>query len=152
MQEVWNDLSNGENYAVIAACMVYLLLMGGISITVCLRIRRWPHTVGTLTEDGVSSIGSYDERMHAARVRYDYVVNGITYKGKRLSPFYMRATGTKLAEWQKGGIERHGGDRVTVFYNPARPHKSYLIVPSLQAIAGVASGIALVTMLLWFAI
>ncbi len=152
MQKFWTDLFNGEQYAVLSACIAYALLMGIVSITACCRIRRWPHTIGKLTEDGVSGIGSYDERMHAARVRYEYSVDGIPYSGERLSPFIVRATGTTMAEWQKGGIQRHESDRVTVFYNPARPHKSYLIVPSGAAIAGIFLLFATAVIVFWFAI
>ena len=152
MQAFWTDLLNGERYAVLSVCIAYALLTGIVSITACFRIRRWPHTTGTLTEDGVSSFGSYEDKMHAARVRYDYSVDGIPYTGKRLSPFIMRTTGTKMAEWQKGGIQRHESDRVTVFYNPAAPHKSYLIVPSLTGIAGVFLLVAIVVIVLWVAI
>ncbi len=152
MQEFWTDLLNGEHYAVLSACIAYALLMGIVSITACFRIRRWPHTIGKLTEDGVSSIGSSDERMHTARVRYEYSVNDISYTGKRLSPFIIRATGTRMAEWQKGGIQKHEGDCVTVFYNPALPHKSYLIVPTWTGVAGVFLLVAIPVFLIWFSI
>lgn len=152
MQEFWADLLNGELYAVLSACIAYALLMGTVSITTCFRIRRWPHTIGKLTEDGVSSIGSYDERMHTARVRYEYSVDDIPYTSQRLSPFILHATGTTMAEWQKKGIQRHEGDRVTVFYNPALPHKSYLIVPTLTGIAGIFLLVAIAVIVFWFAI
>ncbi|KLN59185.1 hypothetical protein WH96_18735 [Kiloniella spongiae] len=151
MQEFWTDLLNGELYAVLSACIAYVLLMGMVSITTCFRIRRWPQTIGKLTEDGVSSIGSYDERMHTARVRYEYSVDDTPYTGERLSPFILRATGTTMAKWQKKGIQRHEGDHVTVFYNPALPRKSYLIVPTLTGIGGIFLLVAIVVIVFWFA-
>ena len=150
MQIFWTDLLNGEHYAVLTACIAYVLLMGIVSITACLRIRCWPQTTGTLKEDGVSSFGGSD-RLHTARVRYEYFVDGIPYTGKRLSPFIVYATGTRMAEWQKSGIQRHDGDNVTVFYNPARPDKSYLIHPTLTGILGVCLLIMIVVIVLWFA-
>ncbi|WP_120499633.1 DUF3592 domain-containing protein [Roseovarius sp. EL26] len=152
MEIFWTDLLSGERYAVLSTCIAYVLLMGIISIIGCLRVRRWPHTTGILTEDGVSSFGSGSDRMHAARVRYEYSVDSTPYTGKRLSPFIVHATGTRMAEWQKGGIQRHGGNHVTVFYNPARPHKSYLILPTLIGIIGVFVLITIVVIVLWFAL
>lgn len=151
MQIFWTDLLNGEHYALLSACIAYVVLMGIISITHYFRIRRWPHTVGTLTEDGVASFGSYSDRMFAARVRYDYFVDGATYTGGRLSPFLILATGTRMAEWQKGGIQRHGGDRITVFYNPARPNKSYLILPTAVGMTGISLLFVIVAPVLWLA-
>ena len=151
MQIFWTDLLDGERYAVLSVCIAYALLIGIISITACLRIRRWPHTIGTLTEDGISGFGSSSDRMHTARVRYEYSVNGTPYTGKRLSPFIVYATGTRMAEWQKNGIKRHGPDRVTVFYNPARPNKSYLIIPTLTGISGLFLLIMIAVIVLWIA-
>ena len=153
MQVFWNDLLNGERYALLYTAIAYFSLMGSVGIISCLRIRRWPHTKGTLTEDGISAtVGSPADRMHAARVQYDYTVDGIPYSGRRLSPFIVRATGTSMAEWQKLGIERHGGDRISVFYDPARPYKSYLIVPSLTGILTMFLLIMIAVIVLWFAL
>lgn len=152
MQTFWADLLDGERYAILATCLAYVFVIGIMSIIGCLRIRRWPHTIGTLVEDGVStSIGSPSERMSSARVRYKYSVADTDYTGKRLSPFVVAATGTKIAEWQKRGIQKLGGDLVTVFYNPARPEKSYLIRPSLTGISGVFLLFTTVAIALWFA-
>lgn len=151
MEIFWTDLLNGERNAVLSACIAYVLLMCMISIMGCLRMRRWPHTTGTLTEDGFSSIGNSEDRMQAARVRYEYSVNGIPYTGKRLSPFILYATGTKMAKWQKVGIQRHGDDRITVFYNPSRPQKSYLITPKWTGITGICVLTTMVVIVLWLA-
>lgn len=88
--------------------------------------------------------------MQSAKVRYEYTVNGVHFAGKRLSPFYVSATGTKMAKWQKGGILRHGDDRVTVFYNPSRPHKAYLIIPTITTILSLCALYVSAALILWY--
>ncbi|MBB5515897.1 hypothetical protein FHS89_001917 [Rubricella aquisinus] len=151
MEIFWTDLLDGERYAVLSVCIAYVLLMGVIAVVRCLGIRRWPRTTGTLTEDGFSSIGSGSDRMQTARVRYEYIVDGIPYRGTRLSPVLIYASGKRLAKWQKGGIQRHGNDRITVFYNPARPQKSYLILPQWTSIIGICLLTILLVMVFWLA-
>lgn len=150
MEIFLNDLFAGERYAVLAAFITYTLCMGSISIIGCIHIRRWPQTKGVLLEDGVTSFGTHTERTYHARVRYEYYVDGKRHIGSRLSPTFISATGTRIAQWQKSGIQRHGSGGVTVFYSPARPHKSYLIKPSLTTIIVVSAVTMVVVMAFWF--
>ncbi|WP_282096036.1 DUF3592 domain-containing protein [Epibacterium ulvae] len=152
MQEFWNDLCAGERYAVLYVCIAYALAVGVFCVVRCFRMRRWPHTLGRLLEEGVSGYGGGGDGMYAARVKYEYSVDGVFHTGTNLSPFIVQATGTRLAKWQMTGIQRHQGNCVTVFYSPRRPHKSYLIVPSQRAIAGLSLLFASVIVVMWLAI
>jgi hypothetical protein len=151
MANFWTDLLDGERYAVLSAYIAYVLLIGAISIVACLRIRRWPHTTGTLSEDGFERMDHASDRMYAARVRYEYTVNGIPYTGTRLSHFIIHASGRKIARWQKGGIQRYENDRITVFYNPNRPQKSYLIKSEWTSIIGLSILTTMSVIVLWLA-
>lgn len=150
MDSFWTDLLDGERHAVLSVCITYILILAAWSIIGCLRVRRWPHTTGTLIEDDFTFAGSAEDRMQSAKVRYEYTVNGVHFAGKRLSPFYVSATGTKMAKWQKGGILRHGDDRVTVFYNPSRPHKAYLIIPTITTILSLCALYVSAALILWY--
>ena len=87
------------------------------------------------------------EREYEAMVRYSYSIDGITYEGDRLNAWYVTVTHNlrTLLKFQFRGIERHKGNKVTVFYNPRKPQKSYLDVPgwrSIVLVVGLCFGTA----------
>jgi len=152
-----NDILAGERTAIIQAAAVYFAVMGLWSIGFCIRLRRWPSVVGILEEAGLRQFGAAStksDQTFAANVLYQYEVNGEHYEGSRLSPSIMLVSSNvrALLRWQLKGIERLGGDRVRVFYNPTKPRKSYLIVPPNRTIAIAAVAMFGAAALLWAAI
>ncbi len=73
---------------------------------------------------------------------YQYEVDGKPYSGKRVSPWIVIASHNAkgVLDFQARGVEYVGEDLVRVFYNPNRPTKSFLILPSLAGIAVITLG------------
>ena len=51
------------------------------------KLKKWPYVVGELTEISIGPTVEF--RTFAGRVKYTYEVNGVAYKGKRLSPWIV---------------------------------------------------------------
>ena len=67
------------------------------------------------------------KRQVAGLVKYTYEVNGVVYKGKRLSPWSVTGHVKNIISKQMAKIEYVPKDQVKVFYNPKNPSKSYLV-------------------------
>ena len=115
---------------------LYCILVAGYSVFFQLRIRRWPSTNGTLSDRSVKVLtrhANHSERDYRASALYEYSVDGKTYQGHRVSSWIVVASHNArfLLHRQLNGIQTLGQDGVVVFYNPAKPAKSYLIKPGL---------------------
>ena len=117
--------------------------MALLSLIHMLRLSQWPRVIGNIHEQriGRTGIGAFssDEIEYTAMVRYSYSVGGVKYEGDRLNPWLVTATHNlrSLLKLQFRGIEQHGDNSVTVYYNPRNPQKSYLHVPGWQSILSV---------------
>ena len=152
MESFWTDLINGEAYAWKAGFAVYLVVVICISLYKSMKIRRWSHTQGTLTEQSLESWGGRKpDMMYSTKVRYEYEVDGQQYRGTRLSPFIIHATFTRLVNAYAKGIQKLGGDQVVVYYNPSRPAQSYLILQSIRLLVCCTLVVVLCLLLLWLA-
>ena len=134
----------GDEQAIILLVVIYAALVGLVGLAVCLRIRSWPAASGVLLSSGLETWGAAqrsDEQDYEAVVRYRYSVDGEAFEGKRLSPTYMIASSNLrfLLNWQMSGITRRGADKVDVFYNPAKPEKSFLIKPGIIMLCFLAA-------------
>ena len=89
------------------------------------KLKKWPYVVGELTEISIGPTVEF--RTFAGRVKYTYEVNGVAYKGKRLSPWTVSGHVKNIISKQMAKIEYVSNDQVKVFYNPKNPSKSYLI-------------------------
>ncbi len=144
-------LYSGDSDALIMGAAGYFAFMGLIAFARMFLLSRWPSVVGVLHEEGIegSDIGaiSLDEREYMAIVRYSYSIDGLTYQSTRLNAWHVTASHNlrALLKYQLRGIERHEGAKVTVFYNPRKPQKSYLEVPgwrSMVLVVGLCFGSA----------
>ncbi|WP_120499791.1 DUF3592 domain-containing protein [Roseovarius sp. EL26] len=151
MNTFLEQLFSGDRDAIILGAAGYFALMAVIAFVRMFWLSRWPSVVGVLHEEGIEGSGmgatSTDEREYIAMVRYSYSVNGVTYESDRLNAWYVSVTHNlrALLKYQFRGIERHEGANVTVFYNPRKPHKSYLDVPgwrSIVLVVGLCFGLA----------
>ena len=89
------------------------------------KLKKWPYVVGELTEISIGPTVEF--RTFAGRVKYTYEVNGVAYKGKRLSPWTVSGHVKNIISKQMAKIEYVSNDQVKVFYNPKNPSKSYLV-------------------------
>ena len=103
-------------YALVVTLYIYLFTK---------KLKKWPYVLGELAE--ISIVPTYEIRTVAGRVRYTYEVNGVVYKGKRLSPWSVTGHVKNIISRQMAKIEYVSNDQVKVFYNPKNPSKSYLI-------------------------
>ena len=145
MSSFLDRLLAGDREAIILVAAGYFALMGLIALVHMFRLSRWPSVVGVLHEEGIEGSGigamSLDEREYQAMVRYSYSVDGKTHEGDRLNGWYVTATHNlrTLLKFQFQGIERHEGAKVTVYYNPRKPQKSYLDVPGWRSMVLVGA-------------
>jgi hypothetical protein len=102
---------------------------------------------GTVTAASVETRRAGRGLAYAPAVRYRYVVGSDTLSGSQAT--VLDAAGSE--SWAAGIAARfHPGQRVTVFYNPARPGQSFLL-PDTGHLAGwlIGSGLFLLGALLW---
>ena len=111
------------------AIIAFVLYALGITLYVLLftkKLKKWPYVLGELTEISIAPT-TFEFRAVAGRVRYTYEVNGVVYKGKRLSPWTVSGHVKNIISKQMAKIEYVPKDQVKVFYNPKNPSKSYLV-------------------------
>lgn len=109
-------------------------------------------TTGTVVESGLDADASARRSDYTPDVRYEYVVDGVTYEHDR-----VRANTNPLD--RRGGTvllgEYHDGAEVTVHYDPEDPERAVLVPPEgeqswlLLVAAGllVAFGAAVIVLL-----
>lgn len=114
---------------------MYALLVCGYSLIFQARTRRWNSTKGDLIELEIEKFGAKEfvksNQDYITEASYRYTVNGKEYLGTRVSPWIFVASHNArgILQKQMKYIHRYPDGRVKVFYNPAKPRKSYLIIP-----------------------
>lgn len=140
VQDMWQQAWQGDVQGVLFWIAVYCALVGLVSLVFQLRVRRWPSVLGELAQAGVvrwggpeMAVSDQDYRLDAL---YRYRVGGRVYEGHRISPWIVVASHNArfVLEAQLKGVQRHADGSVAVFYNPKRPHKSYLIQPGVPGV------------------
>ena len=117
----------------------FCLFAGIYSLIYQLRVSRWPSVWGTLSHARTQELGGSEileaKRDYRNRVSYSYNVNGKTYQGHRLSGMTVVTdhNAKALLENQLKGVKKKDG-KVKVYYNPAKPSKSYLINGSVYQV------------------
>lgn len=140
IQAMWQQVWLGEVQAILFWVAVYCGLVGLYSLFFQLRIRSWPTAHGVLARAGLERWGGPEwvksDQQYRLDSLYRYPVDGRVYEGHRVSPWIMVAShnGRFLLEAQLKGVTRHADGTVSVFYNPKRPHKSYLIQPGIPGL------------------
>ncbi|WP_157694103.1 DUF3592 domain-containing protein [Hydrogenophaga crassostreae] len=134
---MWQQLWQGEAQAIIFWAAVYCFLIGLFSLTYQLRIRSWRVASGVLAKAGLERWGGPEwvksDQQYSLKAAYVYRVDGRVHEGHRVSSWVMVASHNArfLLESQLKGVQRHADGTVSVFYNPRRPHKSFLIRPGV---------------------
>ncbi|MEM9631479.1 MAG: DUF3592 domain-containing protein [Pseudomonadota bacterium] len=154
MIEYFENIIAGERSAILLSAAGYFALMGVYSLIHMHRISKWPRVIGKLHEEKIvgSGVGSHDETSYLAKVRYTYVVDGVTYENDKINAWVILLSHNlrALLNWQFRYIDRHDDANITVFYHPGKPEKAYLVVPGWKQMAlvfglffGVAAAILL---------
>lgn len=124
---------NGDEQSIVLLAAFYVLLVCSYSVVWQIRMNSWPNVTGRLEELGLRKFGAttwaITNQQYVGDALYTYCVDGKEYKGKRVSPWVMVASHNlrSLLRSQQNSVEVRGAGEVTVYYNPAKPGKSYLV-------------------------
>ncbi len=142
MTEFLERLMAGDADAILLTAAGYFILVGVFGLISMYRKSKWPSVIGQLLDEKIEGAwgGRHDETNFGAKVLYRYSVDGVTYENDQINVWHIRMTYNlrALLKWQFRFIERHGQSRVTVYYNPKRPEKAYLVVPGVKQMAFVS--------------
>jgi hypothetical protein len=152
LEEMWDLALQGKTQGVFFWAATYAFVGLAYSLVFQFRAASWPSTTGELLESRARIFGGAhrveSERDYVASTRYRYVVDGTEYEGRRLSPWVFVAShnAKSVLERQLRGVQQHPDGSVTVFYNPKKPEKSYLIKPGItgRIVTGVLAVVPLV--------
>ena len=125
--------ANGDEQSIVLLGAIYVLLVCSYSVVWQIRMNAWPHVTGRLETLGIRKFGATEwaitDQEYVSDALYTYRVGGEEYNGKRVSPWVMVASHNlrSLLRLQQTGVEVRHGNEVTVYYNPRRPRKSFLV-------------------------
>lgn len=147
--EIYRSAVAGDTKSIWLLAAAYALIACAYSVVYQVRMRSWPHTHGKLDKHDVVPFGasgrSLSERNYKAGAQYRYQVDGREYTGTRVSPWELVASHNLrgILRLQLRGVRFDENGRVVVFFNPRRPSKSVLILPSIggmvfTAVIGIA--------------
>lgn len=132
--EMWQLASQRQLQGIWFWAALYAFFVCGYSIIFQIKTRYWPSVEGELVKAQVEKFGATDlvksDQDYISKALYSYSVAGREYEGKRISPWVFVASHNARFVLQKqlGTIDRLPNDKVRVYYNPKKPHKSYLVV------------------------
>jgi hypothetical protein len=133
---MWSLATQGELQGIWFWAALYTFLVCGYSTAYQLRILTWPRTIGSLHNVAISKFGyprqAKAEQDYHAKARYSYSVSNHHYEGHRISPWVIVTNHNLrgLLKKQLSAIRSNDTGMVDVFYNPNRPGKSFLVLPS----------------------
>ena len=107
------------------------LLLSALYVHLLAReVKSWPTTVGKLDSKGLvkygagsNGAGAGSDTDYAVYARYTYHVGGNVLHGSNVRMWDMTFNDRSAAERY---LKDNTGDTVQVFYNPAKPDRSYL--------------------------
>jgi hypothetical protein len=138
LQEMWMLALQGGAQGVWFWVAIYTFVVCTYSVVFQIRTRSWPATRGQLINADAELFGGFGEastsKEYAARALYRYDLAGINYEGKRVSPWIILTSAKAILRKQLSAIQHHPNEMVTVFYNPRKPKKSFLILPGKKGL------------------
>jgi len=127
---------HGKAQGVFFWSALYVLVLSFYSFMFQIRVSSWPSTEGELIDERIKEFGFHYakwDKEYIASVTYKYVVQGSEYVGNRLSSWFFITNNNAsfFLKNQLNSILRHPSGLITVYYNPNKPGKSFLIKPGL---------------------
>ena len=145
LEKAINAALGAQSEGIFALVFFGLSFACGYSLIYQLQIRRWPSAQGKLLKAATEEFGATEFHIsdvdYKNTVCYEYVVEGKTYTGDRLSPWVIVATHNLIVlfERQLDGFEQ--GSQLPVFYNPRKPEKAFLKRPGPVGLLATAAAI-----------
>ena len=139
VQEMFELARTGDKQGVIFFIGLYTFLVCSYSLIFQIRINGWSETIGSMAKEGVAKFGPNDiirsHQDYRYKALYQYRVDGKEYQGSRVSPWVMIASHNARSVFAlyKNSIHRHPGNKVSIYYNPKNPKKSYLIKTGIKS-------------------
>ncbi|WP_299084709.1 DUF3592 domain-containing protein [uncultured Paraglaciecola sp.] len=135
IQQMWELALQGKTQGVWFWAAFYTFTLCSYSVIFQLLVRTWPSTTGQLIHSGVEKLGAavvLSDQNYQAGVLYSYQVQGKTYQGKRISPWVIVASHNAqfVLKKQLSKIDVTSDGRLSIYYKPSNPEKSWLILPS----------------------
>lgn len=90
------------------------------------KVRRWPRAPGVVLSSSLDHDRAADAETQSFQpiIRYSYTVDGVTRKGRRLTPGGAESGGEG---WAREMLARYPvGSATSVYYNPANPDEAVL--------------------------
>lgn len=134
LQDMWRLAMEANPQGIWFWAGVYAFVVCMYSVVFQIRTRSWPVAEGELVQAGVKKFGARDvvlaNQDYVSKALYHYSVSGVVYEGKKVSPWIIVASHNMrfILEKQMSTIQYHPNSKVKVFYDPAKPQKSYLII------------------------
>ncbi|AUM12284.1 DUF3592 domain-containing protein [Ketobacter alkanivorans] len=135
-ESMWGLALNGQAQGVFFFASLYALVMLLYSLRFQVRVSSLPGVEGELEDERIREFGyayAMSQKEYVVSVSYKYVVEGKEYVGNRLSPwaFVTNNNARFILKSQLNSICRGSSGKITVYYDPEKPHKSFLIKPGL---------------------
>lgn len=125
--------ADGDRQSIILLAVVYVFLVSGYSVLWQMRMNAWPSVIGHLGKLGVRKFGAGEwalsDQQYVGDALYEYQVDGKEYTGKRISPWVVVASHNlrSVLRLQQNAVDVSPDHKVTVYYNPRNPRKSFLV-------------------------
>jgi hypothetical protein len=153
--DMWALAIVGNKQGIFFFISLYSLLLLGYSAINQYKTAHWPSTEGILLNAGVKKWGFTEwkksNQEYTASALYVYKVGEKEYQGTRMSPWVIIASHNVkfILEKQLSSIQNNEDGTITVFYNPNKPQKSYLIKPGKAGLI-ITSVVAVFPMLIYW--
>ena len=138
LEEMWGLAQQGKVQGIFFWAALYAFIILLYSLMRQIKTASWPNTYGELFNGNAKIFGGTQwvksNQDYVASTHYSYVVNGKEYQGHRLSPWVVVASHNAkfILEKQLRSVQKHSDGKVTVYYNPRKPEKSFLIKPGIR--------------------
>jgi hypothetical protein len=135
---MWNLALQGKVQGILFWIALYAFIIFLYSLIRQITIASWPSTSGELFKGDIRKFGSTEwaksNQDYVVSALYTYVVNGKEYQGHKVSPWVVVASHNikYLLEKQLRSVQKLPDGKVSVFYNPKKPEKSFLIKPGIK--------------------
>ena len=132
-QEMWQFAIEGKAQGIFFWFSLYTLIVCIYSLIFQIRMRYWHSTQGELVELELDTFGASftkSDQDYKANALYSYSVLGVSYSGTRVSPWLIIVSHNLrfILKKQLSYVQQSADGKVTVFYNPNNPQKSFLII------------------------